>query len=106
MKRILLTAALIALGICFGGSLINYLYFRSQGYLLFAKRMWGGEITHEMGFGWNYIHIYSMSPEESDSVHFTFSVPQFLICFLAVFLAAFVIVFLISKLTEKKASAL
>ena len=105
MKKNLIISALIALGICFGGSLINYLYYQSHGYLLFAYRMWGGEITHEMGFGWDYVHIYAMDPGGSDTRRFTFSIPQFLICFLAVFLIAFVIVFLISRITAKKTGA-
>ncbi len=105
MKKTLLITALISLGIVFGGTLINYLYYQSRGYLLFAWRMWGGEITHEMGFGWNYVHIYAMTPGESDTRRLTFSIPQFLLCFAAVFLIVFVIVFFVTKLTAKKKAA-
>ena len=86
LKRTLLIAFLITLGIMLGGTLINYLYFQSHGYLLFANRMWGGEITRETGFGWVYTHIYSMTPEDRDSISLRFSVPDFILWFLLIFL--------------------
>ena len=67
MKKVLLSF-LITLGITLGGCLVNYLYYQANGCLLLAYKMWGGEITHEMGFGWEYVHIYAMTPDERDAL--------------------------------------
>ncbi|MBR2761251.1 MAG: hypothetical protein IKD66_08770 [Solobacterium sp.] len=105
LKRTCLTAFLITLGIMLGGTLINYLYFQSHGYLLFASRMWGGEITRETGFGWVYTHIYSMTPEDRDSISLRFSIPNFILWFFLIFAVSFLAVFLVSKFTAKRTPA-
>ena len=64
-----------------------------------------GEITRETGFGWVYTHIYSMTPEDRDSISLRFSVPDFILWFLLFFAVSFLVVFLVSKFTAKRTSA-
>ena len=76
VKRLVISLA-AGLFITAVGALINYLYFQNTGHLLLAAHMWGGEITVEFGFGWRMVHIFAMTPEETDTITLTFQYAQF-----------------------------
>ena len=102
MKKSIFVSAVLSLLICMAGCLINYRSYQSSGSLKWAVRTFGGEITIENGFGWHLVHIYAMTPGQGDTVRLSFSVPGFILSFLAVFAAVCIVVVLIRFLRTRR----
>ena len=81
MKKII-TAAIISLTVNLILMFINYRSYLETNYLKFAHRIHGGEITVEFGFGWEAVHIYAMSTEETSSHALRFNLLSLLIALL------------------------
>ena len=52
---------------------INYVHYQNNGWFLFGLRSHGGEISIEYTVGLTAVHIYAMTPEESNSHSLRFS---------------------------------
>ena len=100
MKKVWISLG-IALTLTFIGMYINYRSFQDDGRLKFAARMHGGEITVEHGFGLQAVHIYAMTPEESDAVSLRFSIISFVMTAALIFAAVFVLLFLADRFRKK-----
>ena len=79
------------------GLLTNYLYYQKNHTLLLARRMFGGEITVETGFGLKMIHIYGMTPLDSGSVSLRFDPLSFIISILIFTILIFIIISLLNR---------
>ena len=100
MKKVWISLG-IALTLTFIGMYINYRSFQEDGRLKFAARMHGGEITVEHGFGLQAVHIYAMTPEESDAVSLRFSVFSFVTTAVLIFAAVYILLFLVNYFRKR-----
>lgn len=66
MKKLLIAfaAAVVISLICFA---VNYISYRATTHIPLAVRHDGGEVTVEIGFGWQCVHTYAMTPNDHDS---------------------------------------
>lgn len=103
MKRIIVSGA-ISLVLNLFGMLVNYLSYRSSGWLLLKTEGWGGEITIEYGYGGlRVVHIFAMMEGESGSVNLTFDPVLFLISLLGTWVAVWLILTAVSFFRKRRA---
>lgn len=102
IKKILLISLVLALALCVSGCLVNYRSYTDQHRLKWAAKHFGGEITIEYGFGWESVHVYGMTPEESDSHKITFSVYSLLLSFASLYVVCMLVCFVIAMLLKMK----
>ena len=100
MKKVWISLG-IALTLTFIGMYINYRSFQDDGRLKVAARMHGGEITVEHGFGLQAVHIYAMTPEESDAVSLRFSAFSFVTTAVLIFAAVYILLFLVNYFRKR-----
>ncbi len=93
---------LIALIVDLAGLGINYLSFQQRHSLALAFRMFGGEITAENGFGLTMVHVFAMTPEESDSIKLTFSIIWFIVWLIAIAVIVFIIISIITHFIKQR----
>lgn len=97
-----LLSLFVSLVITLSGTVVNYLYYLKNGFLLLAYRMYGGENTEEFGFGLQYAHIYTMEPGGNDSTWLKFDPLNLLVTFAVIFVIVYVIVLLTGLPSRKK----
>lgn len=100
IKKILMISLVLAVIVCAVGSYVNYNAYMKSHNLKWSVKTYGGEITIEHGFGWESVHIYGMSPEESDSHKLTFSPFSLLLSLAAVFAVCFLVCLAVSGLLK------
>ncbi len=101
-KNKALLSLFISLVVTLSGTVVNYLYYLKNGFLLLAYRMYGGEITEEFGFGLQYAHIYTMEPGGKDSIWLRFDPLNLLFTFAVIFVIVYAIVLLTGRLSRKR----
>lgn len=102
MKRLAIISLVLALIVCTVGCAVNYREYADRHYLKWSIKNHGGEITIEHGFGWRSVHIYGMSPEDSDSHKVTFSPISLVLSFAASFAVCFLLCLAVSALLKLK----
>lgn len=102
MKKILIISLVLAVIVCSVGCYMNYNAYMESHNLKWSIKNHGGEITIEHGFGWESVHIYGMTPEESDSHKLTFSPFSLLLSLAASFAVCFVVCLAVSSLLKLK----
>ncbi len=103
MKKLLLPAFLISLAGNLVVLAVNWLHFREYDHLLWAWRMYGGEITIELSFGLRAVTIYGMAADDvtTHSLHFS---PVGTVVFLLLGMAAALVLLLLFRLVRGKHS--
>lgn len=93
MKKLLIAfaAAVVISLICFA---VNYISYRATTHIPLAVRHDGGEVTVEIGFGWQCVHTYAMTPNDHDSRSIRFE--PFSLIFSVLILTAVIFILLLA----------
>ena len=100
MKKLLI-ALIAAAAITLIGFAVNYFSYKSTTYIPLAVRHDGGEVTVQIGFGWQCVHTYAMTPNDHDSNSLRFE-PISLILTVLILTAVIYCILLLGGLLIKK----
>ena len=101
MKKLLI-ALIAAAAITFIGFSVNYFSYKSTTYIPLAVRHDGGEVTVQIGFGWQCVHTYAMTPNDHDSNSLRFEPISLILTFLILTGAIFLILLAGGAIFKKK----